>query len=114
VKNILYLSPNDNFSVSEDMMKRAQILDLLRSSKGEFEKRFSVRRIGLFGSMLRGDDTSESDIDIVVDMEHPTFDKYMDLKFHLERLIGREVDLVLLESIKPRLKPRITREAVYA
>ena len=64
--------------------------------------------------MLRGDETAESDIDIVVDMEHPTFDKYMDLKFHLERAIGREVDLVLLESIKPRLKPLITREAVYA
>lgn len=96
------------------MMKRAQILELLRSSKDDFARRFSVRRIGLFGSMLRGDETSESDVDIIVDMEHPTFDKYMDLKFHLERVIGREVDLVLLESVKPRLKPVITREAVYA
>jgi predicted nucleotidyltransferase len=96
------------------MMKRAQILEFLRSSKDDLERRFSVRRIGLFGSMLRGDETAGSDIDIVVDMEHPTFDKYMDLKFYLERAIGREVDLVLLESIKPRLKPLITREAVYA
>jgi hypothetical protein len=95
-------------------MKRAQILDLLRSSKDDFERQYSVRRIGLFGSVIRGEETPGSDIDIIVDMEHPTFDKYMDLKFHLERVIGRNVDLVLLESIKPRLKSVITREAVYA
>ena len=103
-----------HFSDGNPMMQRTQILELLRSSKADFARRYSVRRIGLFGSVLRGDETSESDIDIIVDMEHPTFDKYMDLKFHLERIIGREVDLVLSESIKPRLKPFITREAVYA
>lgn len=96
------------------MMMRAQILELLRSSKDDLERRYSVRRIGLFGSVIRGEETTGSDIDIVVDMDHPTFDKYMDLKFHLERVIGREVDLVLLESIKPRLKPVISRKAVYA
>ncbi|MCB2205523.1 nucleotidyltransferase family protein [bacterium] len=96
------------------MLKRAQILELLRSSKDDLERRYSVRRIGLFGSVIRGEESAGSDIDIVVDMKHPTFDKYMDLKFHLERVIGREVDLVLLESIKPRLKSVISRETVYA
>ncbi|MCB2206436.1 nucleotidyltransferase family protein [bacterium] len=96
------------------MMMREQILELLRSSKDELEREYSVRRIGLFGSVIRGEETEGSDIDIVVDMEHPTFDKYMDLKIHLERVTGRKVDLVLLGSIKPRLKSVITRETVYA
>jgi predicted nucleotidyltransferase len=96
------------------MMQRAHILAYLKSSKDEFARRFSVMRIGLFGSILRGDQEADSDIDIIVEMEHPTFDHYMDLKFHLEEVFGREVDLVLSDSIKPRLRSVITSEAVYA
>jgi len=43
-----------------------------------------------------------------------TFDNYMDLKFYLEDLFKREVDLVIESSIKPRLKDNIMREVVYA
>jgi predicted nucleotidyltransferase len=47
-------------------------------------------------------------------MVEPTFDHYMDLKFYLEGLFGSSVDLVLADTIKPRLKPYIDRDLIYA
>ena len=75
---------------------------------------FLVRRIGLFGSFLRGERGEESDLDILVEMERPTFDHYMDLKFFLEEHLNRPVDLVLADTVKPRLKPIIARKVAYA
>ncbi len=95
-------------------MKSDEILDFLKQHKQDLETRFSVIRIGLFGSILRGSATEISDVDILVELAQPTFDQYMDLKFFLEDKLGRPVDLVLADSLKPRLKPIITREAVYA
>jgi predicted nucleotidyltransferase len=76
--------------------------------------RFSVRRIGLFGSFSRDAAAEKSDIDLLVELEKPTFDHYMDLKFYLEDLFGRPVDLVMSETVKPRLAPFIQREVAYA
>ncbi len=96
------------------MLSSDEILDFLRLHKQDFETRFSVRRIGLFGSVLYGSASDKSDMDILVELAHPTFDHYMDLKFFLEDKLGRPVDLVLADCLKPRLKPIVTREAAYA
>jgi len=95
-------------------LRSDEILGFLKEQKQDLEARFAVRRIGLFGSVLHGLDREESDVDILVEMDHPTFDRYMDLKFFLEDRLGRSVDLVLADSLKPRLKPIITRETAYA
>lgn len=89
------------------------ILEALASMRPELEERFSVRRIGLFGSWARGEAGPDSDVDILVELTDPTLDHYMDLKFHLEEELGRSVDLVLVETLKPRLVPVVEREAVY-
>ena len=73
-----------------------------------------MSRTGLFGSFVHGQAKPGSDIDIVVDLAETSFDHYMDLKFFLEDLFGRSVDLVLADTVKPRLKPVIKREVVYA
>ena len=95
-------------------MKNEQIMEFLKGQKDEITKRFGVQRIGLFGSHVRGEATARSDVDILVEMKQPRFDNYMDLKFYLEEHLGKPVDLVLADSIKPRLKPIITREVTYA
>jgi len=95
-------------------MTRDEVLNFLRQHKEEFKERFSVSRIGLFGSFLRGGDDEGSDVDILVEMDHPTFDHYMDLKFFLEEQLHRPVDLVLADTVKPRLKAIIAREVAYA
>lgn len=82
--------------------------------KTEELKAFGIKRLGVFGSFARGDATAESDIDFLVELEHKTFDAYMNLKFFLEDLFDRRVDLVLSDTIKPRLRQRIESEVVYA
>ncbi len=77
-------------------------------------KKFGIRRIGLFGSHARGDDTQSSDLDFVVEFTKKTFDSYMDSKEYLETLFNRTVDLVMVDAIKPRLRPIILQETVYA
>jgi len=77
---------------------------------------FGVKRVALFGSVARGDQRSDSDVDVLVEFERgkKTFDNYMDLKFFLENVFGRNVDLVVKEAIKPALRRSILDGAVYA
>jgi len=96
------------------MLKSDEILDFLKQHKKDLEIRFSVKRIGLFGSILRDSAGDKSDVDILVELDQPTFDHYMDCKFFLEGQLGRPVDLVLADCLKPRLKPIIASEVAYA
>jgi predicted nucleotidyltransferase len=88
------------------------ILDALNRSAGSIRS-FGVTKIGLFGSFLNHTATPRSDIDILVQFEQPTFDRYMDLKFYLEELFGRKVDLVIEQDIKPALE-HVREQVVYA
>ena len=96
------------------MLEREEILKKLRERREDMRVSFSVQRIGLFGSYLHGRESEKSDIDLIVELSDPTFDHYMDLKFYLEALLKRPVDLVISTTLKPRLKPVIMKEAVYA
>ena len=90
------------------------IVKRIADIRDELSERFTVKRIGVFGSCVRGDEKSESDVDIIVELAEPTFDNYMDLKFRLEEILCRPVDLVIADTVKPRLKPVIEQEVVYA
>lgn len=89
------------------------ILQALEKHRDELH-RMGVRKIGLFGSYRQGRPTPGSDMDFLVALEKPSFDAYMEVKFFLEDLFGCAVDLVLEETIKPRLRPYILKEVVYA
>jgi len=92
----------------------SSVIQKIAGMRLELSERFTVKRIGVFGSFARGDAGPESDVDIVVELTEPTFDHYMDLKFRLEDVLKRPVDLVMADTVKPRLKPIIDREVVYA
>ena len=100
--------------MEKSLLDKEAILTQLQSRKDQFARKYTVRRMGIFGSIARGQCRQDSDIDIVVEMESPTFDRYMDLKFELEDLFGRDVDLVLADLIKSRLRPVIEKETIYA
>ncbi len=89
-------------------------LALLRKREAEIRDRFGVVRIGVFGSVVRGEERPDSDVDVLVEFREgeETFDHYMDLKFYLEDLFQRSVDLVIKDSIKRRLRDPILREVV--
>lgn len=89
--------------------------DILRTLRDHRDKirGFGVRRLGVFGSASRNEATAASDIDVVVDFETKSFDGYMELKFFLEDLFQRKVDLVLADTVKPILRSAIVDQAVY-
>ena len=74
---------------------------------------FKVSALYLFGSAVRGELGPDSDLDFVVEFEAGAgFDEYMDLKFFLEELFGRRVDLVIQRSLKARLRPATESDTV--
>jgi hypothetical protein len=64
--------------------------------------------------VARGEAGAAGDLDSVLEFEQKSFDAYMDAKILLESLFGCRVELVLADSIKPRLRPIILKEATYA
>jgi uncharacterized protein len=77
---------------------------------------FGVKRIGLFGSFVRGEQHGGSDIDLLVEFEpdKKTFDAFMELSFFLDDLLSRRVELVTIESLSPHIGPYILKEVEYA
>lgn len=75
---------------------------------------FGVRSLALFGSVAREEATENSDLDFLVEFEGTaTFDRYMQLKFFLEDLFDKPVDLVTKRSLKPQISQAILNEAIY-
>lgn len=91
------------------------ILDALHEN-GDHLRSLGVRRIGLFGSYVRGEERPESDIDLLVEFEpnKKTFDAFMELSFFLDNLLVHRVELVTIESLSPYIGPHILKEVEYA
>ncbi len=92
------------------------VVEMLRKNEDTIKKRYGVKRIGIFGSFARGEEREGSDVDILVEFDkgRKTFDNYMDLKYFLQDLFGRDVDLVTAQALKPQLKEDILHEVIYA
>jgi len=77
---------------------------------------FGVRRLGLFGSFVRGEQREDSDIDFLVEFEpgQKTFDHFMNLAVLLEDLLRRRVELVTTDALSPYIGPQIMGEVEYA
>jgi predicted nucleotidyltransferase len=94
-------------------MTRDEILKRLEENR-EIIRVLGVRRLGIFGSYARGEQKETSDMDFLVEFEEATLQNYLNLKEFLEQLFGCPVDLVFEDTLKPRLKPIILNEVVYA
>lgn len=94
---------------------KQDILNAIHQNR-EHLKRLGVRRIGLFGSFVRGEQRPGSDVDLLVEFEsgQKTFDTFMELSFFLEEVLQHRVELVTLESLSPYLGPHILGEVEYA
>ncbi|MBE7555252.1 MAG: nucleotidyltransferase family protein [Anaerolineales bacterium] len=93
---------------------KKEILALIQANQ-ESIKTFGVKKLGLFGSFMRNQQRSESDIDLLVEFEpgQKSFDNFMQLSFLLEDILQRPVELVTLESLSPYIAPYITQEVEY-
>jgi len=92
-------------------MDRDELLELVRAALPELKARYQVLHLDLFGSFARGEAGPDSDVDFLVTFQtNPTFNDYMGLKEDLEALLGRDVDLVTLPGLKPRIRDAVLAE----
>jgi hypothetical protein len=82
----------------------------IRELKGYLKEEFYVKKIGYFGSYARGEYTSSSDIDILVEFSKPLGWKFFELQDFLESKLNMKVDLVTKNALKKQLKDQILKE----
>jgi uncharacterized protein len=95
-------------------MDRAEILTLLKRQKRTLKK-FGVASLSVFGSAARNRIRKNSDVDLLVEFDQPVgLFEFARLKLHLEKVLGRRVDLVTPEALRKELREQILREAIHA
>jgi len=100
---------------SETMKSKEEILKTMKKELPYLKEKFKVRSIGIFGSYVRGEQTTMSDLDLLVEFDAPVgFFKFIDLEDYLSEKLRVKVDLVTPDALKPLIKPHIIEEAVYA
>lgn len=93
-------------------MRRDEALAILWAHADEL-KAMGAASVALFGSVARDEAGPGSDVDVLVEFAEPeTFASYMDLKFRLEELFGRRVDLLTVEGLRPRVRPYVERDLI--
>lgn len=98
-------------AVESSRLDRQTVLEILRRDREEL-RRLGVRHLSIFGSAARDEASPQSDVDVLVTFERKTFRGYVGLLRHLEELLGRRVDLVIEEAVKPAIRSRILAEKV--
>ena len=95
------------------MKNKDEIMLIIKDLKSGIKKRYKVKELGLFGSVLRGELTEASDVDILVDFEEDAdlFD-LTGLGLFLEERLGQRVDIVPKRSLRQEIKDAVLREAV--
>ena len=90
-----------------------KIKSILLDQKEFLRKKYRIKEISIFGSVVRREEEGVSDIDILVDFSEPIgFFAFLDLDKYLQQILGRKVDLVSRKALKPKIGERILKEAV--
>lgn len=109
--NNIYLC---NIKKIYSMLILQDCINKLTDFKANFSQKFGITKLGIFGSVARKENTENSDIDIVVEVEKPSLRLMYELKEALKNLFGCEVDLVRFrDSLRPLFKSNIQRDAIY-
>jgi predicted nucleotidyltransferase len=98
------------------MTTKSEILDFLTQNKKYLRERFSIIKIGLFGSFVREEQTDGSDIDLIVEFEKNTpnlFDLKKDLKIYIKEQFNIEVDIAREKYLKSYYRDSILKETIY-
>ena len=85
----------------------------LRAHLPEIYQRSHVKSLGVFGSVVRGEQEEESDLDILVEFTFaPTFFQFVEMEDYFSQLLGVRVNLVMKSALKPRIGERVLSEVV--
>ncbi|MCD6362722.1 MAG: nucleotidyltransferase family protein [Synergistetes bacterium] len=96
-------------------ISKEELLAFLRRKKAFFYTAYGIKKIGVFGSYVRGEETRESDIDIIVDMarDRKNIHNLLGFKRYLEKELGVKIDVGLETALKPAIRPQVRKEVIY-
>jgi len=95
------------------MFTRNECIEILTKDAPYIIKEYGVKSMCLFGSMARGDNSEDSDVDLFVDMP-PVAIKVVRLKNHLQEILGKPVDLIRRHDyLRPHFLSRVEKDAIY-
>jgi hypothetical protein len=98
------------------MNDSSQIFAYLTKNKSRLMRKYHLTKIGVFGSIARGDESDQSDIDLIVEFDDQVKDLYWtkeQLRTEINRKFNRPVDICREKYIKPRIKNHILSHARY-
>jgi predicted nucleotidyltransferase len=96
------------------MKTLAEIQQILRQNKPLLQQHYRITKLGIFGSYARGEQTEQSDVDVLIDYDQaPTLFKLVELRDYLSSAIGIKVDIVTQNGLKRRIRERVLSEVVY-
>ncbi len=91
-----------------------RIKKILKQNKRNLQQEFKVKKLGIFGSYVRGEHKKNSDVDILIDFfQTPGLFDYMKIENRLSAFLHKRVDLVMKGSLKPMIGKSIMREVIY-
>jgi uncharacterized protein len=88
------------------------IRTLLSSHQVTLRDTFRVSRLAVFGSVARGEQQSDSDIDVLVEFSCAVGWEFFDLSDYLEHLLRRPIDMTTLPALRPEMREQILRETI--
>jgi predicted nucleotidyltransferase len=96
------------------MKTQTEVLQMLAQQKSSLLETYQITRLGIFGSYARGEQTDESDIDILVEYDKaPTLYQIIELRDDLSELFAIKVDVVTKNGLKARIRERVLAEVIY-
>ena len=97
-----------------NMKSKEEILNLLSRYKPTAQKKYGISKLGIFGSVARGEQTKDSDVDVCYEGQAPSFLTLDMIQTELEQLFNCKVDLVRIrENMNSLLRQRILKDGIY-
>jgi len=109
------LTENKIMEIDKKKKKLQKIITILNENFSSFQQKYKIKEMSIIGSYARGEETAESDLDIMVDFYEPIGWEVVDLRDDLEKLFGINIDLILKAGVmqKERLYSGILEDAIY-
>ena len=111
-----YLPTTHTFTDMDHPERLNEVLAVLRTRADDLRRR-GIARAAVFGSVARGEQRPDSDIDIVVDLDRnnmPELFTYVGIQMDLAQWMGRDVHLAVRDGLRPYVRPEVERDAIYA
>jgi len=90
-----------------------EILTILKQNKSHIFSKYPLQSMAVFGSCSRGDNTENSDVDILVELNGTMGLRFLHLNYEIEALLKRKVDLISKRALKQEFLKEIEPDLIY-